>query len=56
MTIQLSVEEGLEYQKFDAELTGYQAGVSATLEFLRRRKVESLVKSRPGPAARKEGE
>ncbi len=45
--IQLSVEEALEYQKFDEYLSGFQSGVNLTLDHLRRRKIESIVKSRP---------
>lgn len=44
--IKLSVEEALEYQKFDAELRGYQAGVQNTLEFLRRQRLQQILDAR----------
>lgn len=46
MNIQLSIEEALDYQKFEADLAGFQAGVAVTLDFVRRRKIAELMKAR----------
>ena len=47
--IQLSVEEGFEFQKHEAELRGFQAGIMAALDFCRRQKVQSILDSRKVP-------
>ena len=46
MTIQLTVPEALDYQKFEAELIGFSAGVAAALDYTRRRKIESIMQAR----------
>lgn len=46
MNIQLSIEEALDYRKFESELAGYQAGVVDTLNYVRRIKVEAILKAR----------
>ncbi len=49
--IQLTVEEGLEYQRFDAEMSGYIQGVQATVEFMRRGRINAILAARkPTPA------
>jgi hypothetical protein len=46
MTIHLSVEEALDYQKFEAELTGFSAGVNAALDYMRRRRIDAIMQAR----------
>ena len=55
MTIQLSVEEALDYQKFEAELVGFSAGnaagVASTLDYFRKQKINAILQARKAAAA-----
>lgn len=46
MTIQLSVGEALDYQKFEAELVGFSAGVNSTLDYFRKQKISAILQAR----------
>jgi hypothetical protein len=55
--IELTVEEILEYQKFESELVGYQAGVADAMNFYRKRKIDAILKARkPEPEAQPDGQ
>lgn len=51
--IQLSVEEALSYQQFDARLSGYLAGIQdgsqSLANHMRRSKIDELMASRKAP-------
>lgn len=46
MKIDLTVQEALEYQKADAELNGFMAGVASAVEYMKRKKLQEIVQSR----------
>ena len=46
MQIQLSADESREYKKLEDDLKGFQDGIQAAFDFVRRQKIQEILKAR----------